>query len=191
MKIWSCLWFHQLFVFLLLMRLELRVSAALLWQIQMMGPMLCSIVLAVTLTTTEQTPKQDFQGRSRELKVGSEGNAVRVCMDFSGHCKSSGKIQFQSLKCAVLSVFASTCAHLYLLWGEWQKYIMKLAFVVCFYCASCIVFCVKQGTFCCSVFVMHFVSDHWDNGLRCFCFLLLLVGFFILKYFSASCRHRY
>lgn len=41
------------------------------------------------------------------------------------------------------------------------------------------------------VFVTHFVSDHWDNGLRCFCFLLLLVGFFILKYFSASCHHRY
>lgn len=83
----------------------------------MMGPMLCSIVLVGTLTTTEQTPKQDFQGHSRELKVGSEGNAVRVCMDFSGHCKSSEKIQLQSFKmlCAVLSVFASVCAHLYVL----------------------------------------------------------------------------
>ncbi|XP_042075760.1 obscurin isoform X13 [Haplochromis burtoni] len=29
---------------------------------------------AVTLTTTEQTPKQDFQGHSRELKVGSEAD---------------------------------------------------------------------------------------------------------------------
>lgn len=83
----------------------------------MMGPMLCSIVLAGTLTTTEQTPKRDFQGHSRELKVGSEGNAVCVCMDFSGHCKSSEKIQLQSFKmlCAVLSVFASVCAHLYVL----------------------------------------------------------------------------
>ncbi|XP_025756360.1 obscurin isoform X13 [Oreochromis niloticus] len=32
------------------------------------------MVEAVTLTTTEQTPKQDFQGRSRELKVGSEAD---------------------------------------------------------------------------------------------------------------------
>ncbi|XP_005721551.1 obscurin isoform X8 [Pundamilia nyererei] len=29
---------------------------------------------AVTLTTTEQTPKRDFQGHSRELKVGSEAD---------------------------------------------------------------------------------------------------------------------
>ncbi|KAL3988587.1 [heparan sulfate]-glucosamine 3-sulfotransferase 6 [Sarotherodon galilaeus] len=32
------------------------------------------MVEAVTLTTTEQIPKQDFQGRSRELKVGSEAD---------------------------------------------------------------------------------------------------------------------
>ncbi|XP_005721546.1 obscurin isoform X3 [Pundamilia nyererei] len=31
---------------------------------------------AVTLTTTEQTPKRDFQGHSRELKVGSEAAPV-------------------------------------------------------------------------------------------------------------------
>ncbi|XP_039875827.1 obscurin isoform X13 [Simochromis diagramma] len=32
------------------------------------------MVEAVTLTTTEQTPKQDFQGHSRKLKVGSEAD---------------------------------------------------------------------------------------------------------------------
>ncbi|XP_042075782.1 obscurin isoform X22 [Haplochromis burtoni] len=33
---------------------------------------------AVTLTTTEQTPKQDFQGHSRELKVGSEAKPITI-----------------------------------------------------------------------------------------------------------------
>lgn len=173
------------------MRLELHVSAALLWQIQMMGPMLCSIVLVVTLTTTEQTPKQDFQGHSRELKVGSEGNAVRVCMDFSGHCKSSEKIQLQSFKmlCAVLSVFASVCAHLYVgeVNGKNTEWSWLSLYVFIVPAALCCV--LNREHFV--VFVTHFVSDHWDNGLRCFCFLLLLVGFFILKYFSASCHHRY
>ncbi|XP_076733181.1 obscurin isoform X11 [Maylandia zebra] len=33
---------------------------------------------AGTLTTTEQTPKQDFQGHSRELKVGSEAKPITI-----------------------------------------------------------------------------------------------------------------
>ncbi|XP_005721552.1 obscurin isoform X9 [Pundamilia nyererei] len=33
---------------------------------------------AVTLTTTEQTPKRDFQGHSRELKVGSEAKPITI-----------------------------------------------------------------------------------------------------------------
>lgn len=45
------------------------------------GPMLCSIILAVTLPTSEQRRVQEGSG---ELKVGSEGNSVCVCMDFFG-----------------------------------------------------------------------------------------------------------
>ncbi|XP_039875870.1 obscurin isoform X18 [Simochromis diagramma] len=38
------------------------------------------MVEAVTLTTTEQTPKQDFQGHSRKLKVGSEAQTSAVTL---------------------------------------------------------------------------------------------------------------
>nr|XP_024661622.1 obscurin isoform X7 [Maylandia zebra] len=43
---------------------------------------------AGTLTTTEQTPKQDFQGHSRELKVGSEVSLAAAPVVFKKELKS-------------------------------------------------------------------------------------------------------
>lgn len=147
----------------------------------MMGPMLCSIVLAVTLTTTEQTPKQDFQGHSRELKVGSEGNAVRVCMDFSGHCKSSEKILLKCCAQSCQSLLQCVLIYMYCEVNgkntEWSWLSLSVFIVPAALC--CV---LNREHFV--VFVTHFVSDHWDNGLRCFCFLLLLVGFFHFEIFQ-------
>nr|XP_024661623.1 obscurin isoform X8 [Maylandia zebra] len=56
---------------------------------------------AGTLTTTEQTPKQDFQGHSRELKVGSEAAPVVFKKELkSQEAKEGGEA---SLSCEVSS----------------------------------------------------------------------------------------